>query len=324
MTSLASPRAPAAPRDAALYESHYLAAAAPDGGQALWLRHTTLKRPGEPALPTVWLTVFDVSGPAPGPRALRVTAPEPVTDPGTAWSRSSLGEMGPSGARGEMNDGAGGASLSHASWDLRWVPRAGEVAYLPARWLYDRRVPRSNAAALIPAAVASGRLVVDGAELEVDGWEAMVGHNWGSEHPHRWCWIHAGGLGEDGRGWLDLALVRIRIGPLLTPWIASGAIELDGAHYVPAPLRRVTCDRDADVTTVGVPLSGEAAVTLELRAPRENTVTWDYASPRGLGRVVDNSLVADARIAVQTTGGTRALTVSGCAAVEHGRLRPAE
>ena len=40
------------------------------------------------------------------------------------------------------------------SWDLRFEPHAGEVAYLPARWLYDRRVPRSNGAALVPAASA--------------------------------------------------------------------------------------------------------------------------------------------------------------------------
>jgi hypothetical protein len=57
------------------------------------------------------------------------------------------------------------------------------------------------------------------------------------------CGSARGRLGEDGRGWLDLALVRIRIGPLVTPWIASGALDLDGRRYAPAPLRRVTCKR---------------------------------------------------------------------------------
>jgi hypothetical protein len=92
MRSLASPRAPAAPLGAALYESHYLTAADPAGGRALWLRFTALKRPGEPPRPTTWLTFFDASSGA--PRALRMTAPEPLADPGGSWARSSLGEMG--------------------------------------------------------------------------------------------------------------------------------------------------------------------------------------------------------------------------------------
>jgi hypothetical protein len=313
MISLASPRAPAAPLSAALYESHYLTAADPAGGRALWLRFTALKRPGQPAHATTWLTFFDASaGP---PRALRVTASEPLGDPGAAWVRSSLGEIGPSGSRGALSD----AAAPSTSWDLHWEPRAGEVPYLPARWLYDRPVPRSNAAALVPAAAASGTLVLDAGEvLRIDGWEAMVGHNWGSEHAHQWCWMHAGHLGEDGRGWLDLALVRIRIGPLLTPWIASGAIDLDGRRYAPAPLHRVTCERAGEQTTARVSLSSGAAVTVQLSAPPHDTVTWDYASPRGPGRAVENCSVADARIVLQSASGTRSHVVTGIAAVEHG------
>jgi hypothetical protein len=316
MISLASPRAPAAPLRAALYESHYLTAADPAGGRALWLRFTALKRPGEPAHPTVWLTFFDARSGA--PRALRVTAPEPLAAPGHAWVRCSLGEIGAAGARGDVSDASGPAGLTRAGFAVSWEARAAEVAYLPARWLYDRPVPRSNGAALVPAASARGLLVLDGEEVSIDGWEAMVGHNWGTEHAHQWCWMHAGRLGEDGRGWLDLALVRIRIGPVLTPWIASGAIELDGRRYAAAPLRRVTCERDGERTTVRVALAGGAGVTVQLSAPRADTITWDYASPRGAGRVVDNCSVANARIVLETSDGTRSLTVSGAAAVEHG------
>jgi hypothetical protein len=319
MIPLAAPRAPTAPLSAALYESHYLTAAAPAGARALWLRFTALKRPGELAHLTTWLTFFDES--AGSPRALRVTAPEPLGDPGAAWGRSSLGEIGPSGTRGAMGDAAAAGRAGagpHAAWEVRWEPRAGEVAYLPARWLYDRAVPRSNGAALVAAASATGTVMLDGDEVSLDGWETMVGHNWGSEHAHQWCWMHAGGLGEDGRGWLDLALVRIRIGPLLTPWVASGAIDVDGRRFAPAPLHRVTCDRAGEHTTVRVSLSEGAAVAVELTAPRNDTVTWDYASPRGPGRTVDNCCVADARIVLQAAGQSRSLVVTGSAAVEHG------
>ena len=321
MIPLARPRSPAAPPGAALYESHYLTATDPAGGRALWLRCTALKRAGEPARPTAWLTFFDDSAAA--PRALRVTAPDPVSDPGEGWWRCRLGEMGPGGARGELHDASGARGelddASGARWELSWQPRAGEVAYLPARWLYDRRVPRSNGAALMPAGTASGVVVLDGSEVAIDGWEAMVGHNWGAEHAHQWCWMHAGALGDDRRGWLDLALVRIAIGPVVTPWIASGALSLDGRRYAPAPLRRVTCERAGERTTVRVALSSGAAVTLELTAPQRATVSWDYASPRGPGRVVENCSVADATISVTDGGATRSLAVTGAAAVEHGR-----
>ncbi|MGZ6604245.1 MAG: hypothetical protein ACXVFO_15510 [Solirubrobacteraceae bacterium] len=318
MLALDRPRAPAAPVGAAVYESHYLTAAAPGGGRALWLRHTALKRPGEAAHPTAWLTLFDVTAPA--PRALRVTAPESVTDPGRAWWRSSLGEMGPGGARGEMSDPRGASGLAQARWELTWRPRSGELAYLPARWLYDRAVPRSNGAALVPAGRASGRVVVDGEEVSIDGWEAMVGHNWGSEHPHEWCWLHAGGLADDALGWIDLALVRIRIGPVVTPWIASGAIELEGRRWTPAPMRRVACARAGERTAVAVALSPRATLHVTTAAPRHATVTWDYASPRGPGRTVDNCSVADARLQLTRTGRTGTLSVTGVVAVEHGRM----
>lgn len=318
MLPLDRPRLPTAPLGAALYESHYLTATCPDGGRAVWVRHTALKRPGEPARLTAWLTLFDVAAPA--PRALRVTAPEPVADPGGSWWRSSLGEIGPCFARGEMSDVGGALRLERARWELTWQPLAGELAYLPARRLYDRALPRSAGAALVPAGTANGRVVLDGVEVAVAGWQAMVGHNWGADHAHRWCWLHAGGLGDDGRGWLDLVLARIRLGPALTPWIAAGAVELEDRRWVPTPLRRVTCARSGERTEVAVPLSRRSALHVSVEAPSRATQTWDYAAPRGPGRVVDNCCVADVRLRLTSAGSTRELTATGVAAVEHGAI----
>jgi hypothetical protein len=59
---------------------------------------------------------------------------------------------------------------------------------------------------------------------------------------------------------------------------------------------------------------------VDLTAPRHATVSWDYASPRGPGRCVDNCSVADATVSVTGSGGTQFLAVRGIAAVEHGRM----
>jgi hypothetical protein len=306
--SLARPRVPAAESGAALYESHYLTANDPAGGRALWLRYTALKRRGEPARPTVWLTWFDRS--AARPHAIRVTAQEPLGDPGPAWSRSSLGELSPAGASG---------TIEGVSWSLEWEPRAPELPYLPAGWLYDRPIPRSNGAALIPLATVRGTLELAGAgTLNIDGWDGMLGHNWGSEHADHWTWIHAGGLGEDRSGWVDLALVRVGLGPLLTPWLAGGAVRLGGHTHRAARRGGVRHELHGETASIAVPLAGRARLELELTAPETATVSWDYASPRGPGRRVRNCSVADGRLTLRSDSGPRTLELEGRVAVEHG------
>lgn len=107
-------------------------------------------------------------------------------------------------------------------------PSSAELAYLP-RWLYDRRLPRSNGAALVPDAVFAGYLDVADQRIEIDGWRGMVGHNWGRDHADRWIWVHATGLGRrDPHGWLDMVLARVRLGPVLSPWLPAGGVMLDG------------------------------------------------------------------------------------------------
>jgi hypothetical protein len=307
MNSLATPRVPSAPLDAALYESHYLTATDPAGGRALWLRHTALKRPGEQARPTVWVTWFDLA--TAHPRALRVTASEPVSDPGQQWSRSALGELSATAATGAING---------ASWQLTWEGHAGELPYLPARRLYDRPVPRSNGVALVPAATVHGTLTLDDEPVSLDGWDGIVGHNWGSEHADHWSWLHAGGLGDDRSGWLDLALARIKIGRLLTPWLAAGALHLDGRTYATAPGRRVRRAVEGERTSVSVSLTGGMTIELAITAPDRATVSWDYSSPSGTGRDVRNCSVADAVLTLRSREGSRDLAVTGRVAVEHG------
>jgi hypothetical protein len=299
MSDLARARAPLAALRAALYESHYLTAVDPAGGRAVWIRYTSLKRPGEPARPTVWVTWFERGAGA--PRAFRVTAPEPLTAAPPAWARSALGEIAAGYARG---------ALEGASWELSWAARVPELPYLPARWLYDRPLPRSQGVALAPRAEITGCLDLGGERVRLDAWEGMVGHNWGSEHAEQWSWLH----GAADEGWFDLVLVRVRIGPLLTPWIASGAVALDGRPRRPATGRRVTRTVEGERTRVAVPLRGRETFEVDLTAPAVDTVRWDYASPAGRGREVTHCTIADARARV----GERSFALAGRAAVEHG------
>ena len=308
MKSLATPRAPAAALSAALYESHYLTACDPEGGRALWVRHTALKRPDQAAHPTVWMTWFDHS--APPPLALRVTEEALLSGQHGAWTRCGLGELSPTGATG---------GIDRASWSLTWDAPVAELPYLPARWMYDRAFPRSNGAALIPSATVRGSVTLEGSEpVSLDGWDLMLGHNWGSEHPHEWTWLHAGGLEEDRSGWFDLALARVKLGPLLTPWAAGGAVRLRGRTHRTSAFGRVQREVRGGSTLVVVPLASGATVELRMNAPESDTVTWAYESPRGQGRTVRNCSIADASLKLRADGSEQALELTGRVAVEHG------
>ena len=279
MVDLARARAPFTD---GLYESHYLTATDPAGGRALWLRQTSLH-----GRPSVWATWFD-----PEPHAQRLELDEPL---GTGdWPGCSIAALTATSARGE---------LGGTSWDLQWEPLAPPLPYLPAPWLYDRALPRSNGAAVVPHALVTGRY----GETSLDGWHGVVGHNWGHEHADQWCWLHTA-LPE---GWLDLVLVRVRVGPLLTPWIAGGGVHVDGTLRRTRP-GKVRVRHQGDRTVAEVPLRG-GQVTVDVTA--DHHVTWDYDSPRGPGRVVRNCSVADATVVLD---GSRRWQLQGTVAVEHG------
>ena len=279
MTDLAAARAP---HKLGLYESHYLTATDPAGGRALWLRQTSLG-----GRPSVWVTWFD-----PEPHAARVELDEPLST--SAWPSCSLATMTATGATG---------SLDGTAWDLEWQPLAPPLPYLPAGFLYDKPVPRSNGAAVVPHATITGRY----GETTIDGWHGVVGHNWGREHAEQWCWLHA--VLPDG--WLDVVLVRVRVGPLLTPWIAGGGLYVDGTLRRTRP-GRVRLEHDATVTRARIPTT---AGHLDVDVQGQHWVEWDYASPSGPGREVRNCSVADGTVATQDG---RSRQVRGTFAVEHG------
>lgn len=308
--ALDRPRTPHVALDGAMYESHYLKVADPAGGRALWVRQTALKRPGAPARGTVWVTVFDRSSDAGGPLARRETFAEPLIDPGAgAWARFGGAEIGPGHAAGTREE---------VTWDLTWRDEAPPSPYLPSERLYDRPFPRSNGIALVPSMRATGLVRVGAHAWELDGWPGMVGHNWGTDHAAHWVWMHAAGLPDrDGAGWFDLVLAKLPLpGGRFTPWIASGAMSIDGAHTrlggPTARFRGFRADVSDDEVDVRLPDGVHAHVTMDPDA----TVTWDYAAPHGAGRDVRNCSVADGSL---TLGDGRSLALPGGWALEVGR-----
>ena len=294
-------RFPSVSGKAGHYESFYLKLCHPTDPLGVWIRYTVHKRPGEAATGTLWFTLFEPSG----PRAERQTVPGPSAT-GADWLRIGEARIGPDGANG---------GIEGVEWRLALERAEPPLLHLPAGWMYRAPLPRTKLLSQAPAARFAGRIVVDGRELDVDGWRGMAGHNWGGEHAERWIWLH--GITEDG-DWLDAGIGRVRLGRLVTPWIGNGALSLAGDRYA---LRRAHVEESRDGCTFKLS-GGGVVVRGTVSAPRERFVEWDYEDPSGAARHVVNCSIADMRLSVSRRRGPAAeLAIPHAAAHELG-VRP--
>jgi hypothetical protein len=261
------------------YESHYLRAVDAARPRAAWIRHTTHQRPGEEPTGALWCTVWDAeAGP---PYAVKQSLPEPPPRRFAATAEA-LGRS--------------------ASWDLSAAGDAPALRHLPRAWMYRAPLPRTKLESPLPDAVFTGWVEAGGTRTEVAGWRGMVGHNWGSEHAERWVWLHGVGFEETPGAWLDVAIGRVRVGRVLTPWVANGALALDGRRYQLGGLGR-RADVDARPGALSAHLRGAGVeISLAVRAPEGQTVAFRYADPGGGEHHALNCSIAELHLRVARSG----------------------
>ncbi len=297
------------------YESFYVKACRPGGGQGIWIRHTVHKRPGDEPTASIWFTFFDRD--AEGPRATKVTVPAAeLSAPVGAWIRVGGAEIGPGRASGSIETDA-----LNASWELTFAGDAEPCKYLPADWLYEAPLPRTKFVAPFPNARFNGRLELDGEAIELDGWPGMIGHNWGSEHAERWVWLEGTGFAEDADTYFDAGAARIKIGPWTTPWVPSGMLVLDGvAHRLGGFGQIRSASIEASPTACEFTLPGrDLVVRGRVSAPRKDFVGWVYADPKGPEHHTVNCSVSNLELTVERPAQpARHLFLSAGAAYEFG------
>jgi hypothetical protein len=293
-------RFPAVRRSAGHYESFYLKAARPAGGQAAWIRYTVWKAPGAEPVGSLWCTLFDTS--LARPLAWKASYPDPTSVPGE-YVRVGDGRLTAESARGP-------------SWRLSITGDAPPFPYLQRPWMYRAPVPRTKAESLHPTVRLSGHVEVAGHRLLLDGWPGMVGHNWGSEHAERWVWLHGTGFAEAPEAVLDVTLGRIRIAGRTSPWIANGFVELAGHRHRLGGPQRVRTTRVVEAPDRCDFVLPGSAVTVSGRITTEpgRTVGWAYADPGGGHHDTLHSSLADLELRV----GDRRLTLAAAASYEIG------
>lgn len=286
MTDLAHARFTAAAHGDGLYESYFVKARHPERPRAFWLRHTIHKRPGHDPIGSIWLTRFDAEAPEP----VRATKENVPADRLSADGYVRIGDT-------ELRPG----QATGPNHDFAFHTDEPEQRHLPADWMYTAPVPRTKSVTLHPAARFDGRLE----DEDLTGWTGVVSHNWGTEHAERWVYLHCSHFaGRDEHAWLELVIGRVKLGPVTTPWIANGALQLDGERHRLGGPNRVRATKVAErPTALRFVATGDGVrVEGELSAPKERFVGWRYASPDMDERHSLHCSIADLRVHVRRAG----------------------
>ena len=297
------------------YESYFIKASRPAGGQAIWIRHTVHKPPGGDPTAALWLTLFDAE--AAGPRAVKEAfGAGELSAPDGSYIRIGGAELAPGRASGAVEAGE-----VQASWDLRFSDQGEPFRHLPYERLYEASVPRTKLLSPYPSARFEGRVTFGADELDLAGWPGTIGHNWGSEHAERWIWIQGAFLDEDEPTHLDLAAGRIKLGPWTTPWVANGMLRIGATEHRLGGLDRVPSTRIVEQPTscrFQVPGKG-IRVRGRVGSEQRNFVAWVYADPKGPEHNTLNCSISDLELEVETRGGPpRRLELTAAAAYELG------
>jgi len=307
---------PSVAKRVGMYESFYVRAVSPYEPVGVWIRNTVHKAPGARPKGSVWCTVFDARG---GRPYMHKLTSEELRAPHDDWIAVGQegGEgavLGPRRAEGRCGD---------ARWSLRFGSGEAELRHLPRAWMYRAPFPRTKATSPFPAAQFDGVLELAGRDsIELRSWPGMVGHNWGAEHAERWIWLHGIGFEGEPAAWLDIAIARVRIAGRLTPWLANGALALDGHRHRLGGLARRGLRVSESADGCLLTLAGADGLALEARVdvPLQAAAGWRYSDPDGGDRDVVNCSVAALELAVQLPGGRggRTLRTSHGAAYELG------
>ncbi|MGC1852813.1 MAG: hypothetical protein WA687_10295 [Solirubrobacterales bacterium] len=277
------------------YESFYIKACRPGGGQGIWIRHTVHKRPGAEPNASIWFVLFDRE--AEGPRATKVTVQAAeLSTPDGSWIRVDGAEIGPGRAVGGVETDA-----VKASWELSFSGDAEPCKYLPSDRLYETRLPKTKFVAPFPNARFDGKLEVGGETIELSGWQGMIGHNWGSEHAERWVWLEGTGFEGSPDTYFDAGAARIKLGPWTTPWIPSGMLMLDGEQHRLGgfgQIRGATIEASPGVCSFVLP-GKDVVVRGKVSAPKKDFVGWVYADPDGPEHNTINCSVSDLELTVE-------------------------
>ncbi len=294
-------------------ESHYIKANSPDGLRALWIKYTVLAPKGAAGGggAEVWAIAFVRNNASGTPSIVAVKERVPLAELEHGAEpfrlRTKLGELRHGRARGEVR-----SDRHKLAWDLCYACPGQAFRPFPLASMYTGAFPRTKALTPAPNTRLEGWFEVNGERWDVSDFRAAQGHNWGRTHAQSYAWVHGNAWqGTNGADvFIELLSARVRLGPILTPWLSVGAIAIDDVTYRfdgPRALlsRRVRIDPHSYTLTLR-----NRSATLEIHVEAEPSLIAGlrYEDPDGSSLFCLNSKLARARLRLSARGREWTLT----------------
>ena len=316
-------------------ESWFMKTSEPSGRRAFWARHTVFVQPGLPPVAEVWAIAFDR---ARGHLALKSSVP--LFD--ARFAERAL-DVAVDGCTLTLDRGSGALASGRGGvrWDLALgPPLAAPIQHLTPRLLYRDGIPPlmklvtplSHATATGTISVERGGAVGKGNGEDVDawsieGWPAMIGHNWGRRHAELYAWTHANAWDVDGLVFEGVS-ARVRVGPMLSPMLTAAFVRFRGRSWDLHRPRALTQNRGV-VSLRRWEMTGrgggggredDLVVRCDFAAETDDMVGLHYPNPNRTMTYCLNSKLARARLELTLPGGERVTAHSRSAALEIGTL----
>ena len=215
-----------------LYESCYFRGTSLDGHQAFWLKHNLLHYRGDTNVKVeCTLILFDRAR-----NNVSATCDQTILNPAQhqtlvangTWD--SISFRFPSSHFDVTRHNVQGA-LPNARWALTMTPSAESLFHLTPPALYQLGFPKKKVLTRDVHIVFEGELAIGGNKF-AGRFIGMNGHNWGTEHAHRYAYANCQLWDGGTNAIFDGFSAKVRIAPGITsPYVTIASLKLDGVWH---------------------------------------------------------------------------------------------
>lgn len=274
---------------AAHYESWFLRANHPSKAQAFWIRYTLfVPKDKRPALGELWAIWFDGEQ----NKVVAVKEEHPLDSCEFDYEQMRV-RIGASHLSSLQLDGSASHNGHEISWDLSYAGDSSTLLFLPEN-LYPTRLPKAKSVISRPQVKLSGKLIVDGEEMLIEGWPGSENHNWGSQHTDRYAWGQVAAFDNAPNAFLECITAQVKVGPLNSPWMSIACLRVDGRDYLFNSLSRAFRAKgkyqffDWQLQTN----NGRERLSITMSAPSSHFTALTYYNPPGGSKTCLNSKIA--------------------------------
>lgn len=279
------------------YESYFMRANDKSTGHAFWIRYTIYQpekdKGTKQAMGELWAIYFE-KGKAP----IAAKSEFPIARAKFSNTNFDLDFDGATLTDNALKGMAANSGENKIEWDLKISRLSGakdaEVLFPLPLSTYDTPLPRAKLLVAQPFVTYSGHLTVNGKKISIGEWQGSQNHNWGSRHTDEYAWGQVAGFDNDTDSFLEVASAKIKLGPIMTPYLTPILLRHKGKEYALNSYWQAYRN-NADLNYFDWVFSGENSdfkIQGRIWADRADFVALNYYNPPGDVKTCLNSKIA--------------------------------